>query len=280
MRFKKLEIKEWQQFEKIDISFHDQLTILTGANGSGKSTIIEKILAKHCGWQSQSCATPKKVKGSGVLSYFSRLWNGEAKDEKVIGDLLYNSNLRVALTVPINQDFPEYQIELSGAQLVKCLFIPSNRPIFRYQSLSSIPVSKKSKQSASDEASNVTRSRYHGHNSQSSSFFMKNTLIGWAIQGYGNKVIDNDDEQISYYEGFQDVLKKVLPRSLRFESLEIRNMDVIFVCNDKKDEFMFEQASGGISALIDLAWQIYVYSTKDNMILPRLCRHSHATILN
>jgi len=61
MGFKNIKIKEWQQFEDINIEFHDKLTILTGANASGKTTILN-LLAKHCGWNSTSLATPKKGK--------------------------------------------------------------------------------------------------------------------------------------------------------------------------------------------------------------------------
>jgi len=34
MKFQKLKIDDWKQFKKIDIDFHPNLTILTGANGS------------------------------------------------------------------------------------------------------------------------------------------------------------------------------------------------------------------------------------------------------
>ncbi|WP_305418521.1 AAA family ATPase [Photobacterium leiognathi] len=97
---------------------------------------------------------------------------------------------------------------------------------------------------------------------------MKNTLIGWVIQGYGvsntNKVImPPDQEQIQNFEGFQEVLRKILPTNIGFEELEIRNMEVVFVCNGGNDEFVLETASGGISALIDIAWQIYMFSTQE-----------------
>jgi predicted ATPase len=44
--FKKLIISDWKQFEQIDIDFHPQLTVMTGANGSGKTTIIT-MLSRH-----------------------------------------------------------------------------------------------------------------------------------------------------------------------------------------------------------------------------------------
>ena len=49
MKFKKILLNDWRQFQNIDIDFHPNVTIITGANGSGKSTIL-KLLSKHFGW--------------------------------------------------------------------------------------------------------------------------------------------------------------------------------------------------------------------------------------
>ncbi|WP_410210710.1 AAA family ATPase [Aquirhabdus sp.] len=140
---------------------------------------------------------------------------------------------------------------------------------------------------AFEEVSNTNRDRYFGGSANSTSFLMKNTLIGWAINGYGvrnnNKVIMyQDNEQIQYYEGFQAILKKILPKTLGFKELEIRNMEIVFVCNNGSDEFLLETASGGISALIDIAWQIYMFASKENsyftVIIDEVENHLHPTM--
>ena len=46
--FKRLNVKGWRQFSDIDIEFHEHLTILTGANGAGKTTILN-LLSKNIG---------------------------------------------------------------------------------------------------------------------------------------------------------------------------------------------------------------------------------------
>lgn len=67
---------------------------------------------------------------------------------------------------------------------------------------------------AFQEVSQANMQRYFGnHSQQSSSFLMKSTLIGWAINGYGvtnnsKTIMPQDREQIQYFEGFQEVLFK------------------------------------------------------------------------
>ncbi len=266
MKFQQLTIREWQQFQDISINFHENLTILTGANGSGKTTLLQ-LLARHSGWNIHSLATPKLDRNTGLIKYFQRFLGFEYDHTNMpeIGQLTYSNGVACSLTVP-QGNAAQYQVQFSKLHAVQCLFVPSHRSIYRYQPVSQIPTAKKDRQSAFQEVSNSIRQRYLGGTEQPSSFFMKTTLIGWAIQGYGvrseNKVImPTDAEQTRSYEGFQEVLRNVLPKSLGFDSFEIRNMEVVFVCNGGRDEFLLETASGGISALIDLAWQIYMFST-------------------
>lgn len=287
MYFKKLKINHWQQFDTVDLDIHEKLTILTGANGSGKTTLLN-LFAKHFGWQSVSLATPKHEKETGITKWFSRFFHGEDKsNENLIGEIEYSNQIKANLIVG-EASHAQYQVSINNQQLIKCFFIPSHRPVFRYQQVGNIPTAKKNKHTAFQEVSQTNQQRYFGGgNQQSSSFFMKNTLIGWAINGYGvtnnkKQIMPPDSEQIQNFEGFQDVLRKVLPKTLGFEELEIRNMEIVFVCNKGKDEFLLETASGGISALIDIAWQIYMFSTKENSdftaIIDEVENHLHPTM--
>jgi len=270
MYFRRLKLDHWQQFENIDLDIHDRLTIITGANGCGKTTLLN-LLAKHSGWQGKSLSTPKKDKLTGAIKFISRYFNGK-QDEKGnnVGEITYSNDTKATLLVN-ESNAAQYQIQIQGQQGLKSFYIPSHRPIFRYQQLGNIPTAKKNKQNAFQEVSNANTQRYFGNGGQqqSSSFIMKSTLIGWAINGYGvtnnsKTIMPEDQEQINFYEGFQDTLRKILPTTLGFKEFEIRNMEIVFICNDGNDEFLLETASGGISALIDIAWQIYMYASKDN----------------
>ena len=286
MYFKRIIINEWQQFQEIDIDFQDRLTVLTGANASGKTTILN-MLARHAGWQYSSLATPKLVERTGIFRFFYRLFNGEDKSkDKVIGKLNYSDNKEAILSVP-EGDSLQYNINILNQENIKCFFIPSHGSVFRYQRLENIPASKKKVSAAFDEVSHSIRDRYQGSGGAPQSFLMKNTLIGWAIQGFGvqdgsKPIMHKDEERINYYKGFKNILKKVLPKSLGFEEFEIRDMEIVFVCNQGKDEFVFEMASGGISAIIDIVWQIYMYSIKENedftVLIDEVENHLHPTM--
>lgn len=283
MYLKSISVREWQQFQSVDISLHDRVTIITGGNGSGKTTILN-ILAQHCGWNSVSLATPKADSDSGIIKYFARFFGGKDKgSDSSIGSIEYSNGASSMLLVN-NGNSAQYQVEIQSQQSLHSFYIPSHRPIFTYQQVRNIPTAKKDKKSAFQEVSQNNMQRYQGDHSQSSSFFMKNTLIGWVIQGYGvhnsqKAVMPADPEQIQFFEGFQAVLKSVLPPDIGFEGIEIRNMEVVFVCNQGHDEFILETASGGISALIDIAWQIYMFSTKERtdftVIIDEVENHLH-----
>jgi hypothetical protein len=286
MSFNRLTISEWQQFRNVELDFHDRLTILTGANGSGKTTILN-LLARHCGWSVSSLATPKRDLATGVVRFLTRLFNGrDRSQQRDIGEIQYGSGERCVLRVPESSP-AQYQVEMSGQTAVKCFYVPSHGSVFRYQAIQNIPMGRKDKTAAFQEVANSTRNAYMGGGGDSGSFHMKNTLIGWIIQGYGvsgpsKPVMPGDGELVKFYEGFQEVLKKVLPRTLGFEEMEIGGMEIVFVCNGGKDEFVLETASGGISSLISMAWQIYMFSTAENpdftILIDEVENHLHPTM--
>ncbi len=287
MRFTKLEINHWQQFEKIDISIHERLTIFTGANGSGKTTLLN-ILAKHFGWEKLSLATPRLNKITGQYSFSNHLDNDEDPNEaNIIGRVSYSNQSASEISIhetgyAVNQ---LYIRNISTLESLQGFLIPSHRPIFTYQRTENISTSDKDRLQVFVEVAHISKQKYSGneiYNNQSISFIMKNTLINWVIRGYGNLIMPADKKQRLNFEGFQSVLKKVLPETLGFESLQIREMEIIFVCNDGNDEFLLESASGGISALIDIAWQIYLFSTQENsdftVIIDEIENHLHPTM--
>jgi hypothetical protein len=266
MDFARLTLKNWQQFADIDISFHPRATILTGANGSGKTTILS-LLAQHRGWQQASLATPKTDLITKTLKYFSlfRAWGKEESSDRTIGKLTYSSGSSANISVP-EAGSAQYQVQISNQQLARFFYIPSHRQTFSYRRIGQINTTRKERKEAFDEIQSNQMSRHAGHGVEPSSFLMKSTLLGWMINGYGvqsptKTIMPPDPQQVKNFEGFRDVLKLVLPKSLGFEDLEVRDYEIVFTCNAGADEFLLETASGGIAALIDIAWQIFMFDT-------------------
>jgi len=257
---KSIEIESWRQFEKVKIDFHNKLTIITGANGAGKTTILD-IINQHFGWQSQLVATAKRDKKTGGLTYFNGLWkklvnkalppNPHQNPPEKIGSLIYSNGNQTNLMIP-TQTGIAYNVQIQRMQALKGFNIPSHRPIYKYQPVPTIATSPITKEQAFNNYRNTQRQRYSNQRrDKTETYFIKETLISLAALGYGNQIVHANEGAIRIYEGFIEILKTVLPPKLGFQSLSIRIPEVILETNS--GEFSIDAVSGGIASIIDLA---------------------------
>jgi predicted ATP-binding protein involved in virulence len=258
--FKRLQIDGWRQFGEIDISFHPRLTVLTGANGAGKTTILN-ILNRHAGWNLSFLGTPQLTK-KGAIRYFTGLWRRRDEQEEAqvsIGSISYTSGGTAHLEVP-SADAPQYSVKVRGQEQVHGIFVPSHRPINTYAPVANIPTSVKAHTQLLDNYLNELRQRYQpGSRIQySPAYRMKEALIALATFGYGNQVVQGNPEYVRIFESFNDILRVVLPRSLGFVGLHIRIPEVVL--ETRTGEFLFDSVSGGALSIIDMAWQLHMKS--------------------
>ncbi|WP_413998183.1 AAA family ATPase [Flavobacterium sp. W1B] len=259
---KSIKIDSWRQYENINIDFHKQLTILTGANGAGKSTILN-IINQHFGWQSQLVGTAERDKKTGGLKYLSGIWSKLFETKNVnphldnIGNIIYfngeNSNLSIPKSIGTI-----YNVHIERQQPLHGFNIPSHRPIYKYQAVPNISTEVITKRRAFDNYRNSQIQRYFSYGGdKSETYFIKEALISLAALGYGNQIVNSNEGAIKIYEGFIKILKLVLPPKLGFQSLSIRIPEVILETDS--GEFSIDAVSGGIASIIDLAWQIYMF---------------------
>lgn len=267
-KFKHLKISNWRQYANIDIEFHKQMTILTGANGAGKTTILN-LLSRHFGWSIHLVGTLSITK-SGAWKYFSGsgrdYFNRDENAAQRIGSLRYDNGTEAELSV-LPQVNENYQVSLSNQQAVTGIYITSHRPVYSYQRVDQIPTKITATNQLFEEyVSNLQQYYNPQARIQSPSFRIKSALISLATFGYGNRAVEANDDARDTFESFQEVLRKILPPDLEFQEIRIRLPDVLLHC--RNNEFSIDAASGGVSALIDLAWQIHMKSlTVDGFVV-------------
>ncbi len=279
MKFKTIKINKWQQFENVEIDFHERLTVITGANGCGKTTILN-ILAKHFGWDVQPLATPAMDIENKIWKWLTGIFTNDSNKQNKRGEIEYSNGVKANIIIP-QQVGPQYSIEIQNRQHTDCFFIPSHRSIFRYHVLNSIPTHGTiDKGQAFNKVSNSSKNRYFGSGDQSSSFYMKETLVTWNIFGRGNEDMVPNEKLLEYYKGFEETLKTVLPTELGFKKFVVRNFEIVLECDS--GDFIIDAASGGISSIIDFAWQIYMYAAdkKDGftVLIDEVENHLHPTM--
>lgn len=262
MQFKSLKIQGWRQFKDVSIDFHPRITIITGANGAGKTTLL-RILSQHYGWSINLLATPKISPESGVVKYLTGLFglltnssNNSIKNS--IGTLQYQSGVIAQIAVPDDAGV-QYSIQIHNQQPVVGVHINSHRPIQNYQQINSIPTNAMGAEQAYSSYFNEVMQKYQGGYTQfSPTYRMKESIISMATFGPGNANVQGNPALAKLFIDFKAILAKVLPPTIGFKDISVRIPDVVLVTDS--GEFVIDAASGGLMSIIDLSWQIFLFS--------------------
>ena len=185
-----------------------------------------------------------------------------------IGSIGYESGIMAKLQTPLEVG-QQYDVTINGQQPVEGVHIPSHRTIFSYQQIQNIPTVPRRRNDVFNQYVNILRQRLAGGNTQwSPQYYMKETLIALAMFGYGNEAVMADPDSKILFEDFQEVLRKMLPPTLGFEKLLIQSPEVML--QTKTGTFSIDSLSGGASAVVDLAWQIFMFQPSSSRFVVTL----------
>jgi predicted ATPase len=264
--FRQLQVSGWRQLGNVEIDFHPRLTILTGANASGKSTLLG-ILSRHFAWEREYSSAPSQtdekiwlnvlVEGDGAAYHDAPMHQ--------IGSLIYGSGIETDIAVPLQQTGSRsgYHLTMNRQQHVQGVFLNSHRQAAGgYSRVESIPTAFSDPDALLSQYESVLRDRLAGgYTPKSPQLVFKEALMAAAVfGGRGNTALIPDAEATAIWEGYQELLEKILPASLGFKRLVVRNPEVVI--ETRSGGFILDEASGGIVAMMEMTWQIFLRSRR------------------
>ena len=266
-KFSSLRIEGWRQFGHVDIVFHPRLTVLTGANGAGKSSLL-RIIQRHFGINQPFLATPILQTGGGysyltglftdsIAKAWRKFWTTRS-DMSNVGTIKYDNGVESELQIP-TESAVQYNVEIPHQQAVAGIHMDSHAPITHFQQVGQIPTTIITAETAYNIYNNEVIQKYEGgHTGYSPTYRMKEAIIAMAMFGEGNTRVQANEEILSAYLGFVEALRTMLPESLGFVDIAVRPPEVVLVTTS--GEFILDAASGGVMTIIDLTWRLHMFS--------------------
>ena len=266
-KFRSVRIQGWRQFGNVDIEIHPRLTVLTGANGAGKSSLL-RILHGHFGFNLPFLATPIRKSDGGyeyltgiftgaIARVWQRIWTRD-QDVSNVGVIEYTNGVESRLQIPTGSSV-QYNIRIEQQQSVAGIHIDSHAPTTHFQQVGQIPTTIINPAAAYDNYNNEVVQKYQGeHTGYSPAYRIKEAIIAMAMFGEGNAHVEGNQEVLRAYKGFVKRLRTMLPESLGFIDIAVRPPDVVLVT--QSGEFILDAASGGVMTVVDLTWRLHMFS--------------------
>ena len=268
--FSRFSLHHWRQFDDVELEFSDGLTVLTGENGTGKTTILS-VLSKHFGWNLRFVSL-YHMSRKRQKKLLADAWDWyESETEEVpgsipVGQIAYADGSECDLMMPPSDSPKQYQLSYRGSKAVEGIHIPSHTPSFSFYKVDSVPVDPVSSSGQYQKYQSLLQSLYLGANAENPGKQLKRSLISLAVFAGSTEYVRGNPEYHEILSGFQDKLGILLPRNLGFERLIIEDSDIVF--ETRTGRFSLDAVSGGVGALVGIAWQIHMYSLdKDRIVV-------------
>lgn len=279
--FQRFVLRAWRQFSRVELDLSSRVTILTGINGSGKTTILRLLSAVLGSLPEQFSATPIHSSTGGITWVASIDYN-YIEDEPNDGSQVKIGEFELSDGTVTDIKTQQYHSNSSYTPVIilrdrpSGIYISSHRPKYEYTQLTSINL-QPNNMNAVHSAYISTLINRHVSNA---ALQLKYALVTWAQLGYGNAASQPLPELVRHFEDFQQVMKLLLPEELGFERLQLRSgSEVVFIT--RSGEFLLEEMSGGLGSMIHLAWLIFTYPVeraKITVLIDEIENHLHPSL--
>lgn len=254
----RVRLEGWNQFGRVDIEPDENLTILTGQNGSGKTTVL-RLLSRHLGWGFDFMRTPLDEGDDFEFGFRVSLLQSMLGDGgRDIGFFEFEDGQKITIQIPEDKDEPTFRHNFGKRADFQGVFIPSTRPEFDYSPVSNVPIESTDPGGMLREIEKKLKNLSQNKNLRDGvGSPIKEQLLGLGYRGDAGEIREPDSLARELFLGFEERLEEVLPDDLGFRSLEVRQSSEV-VLETGSGDFSLEAVSGGISALITITWIVYL----------------------
>ncbi len=247
-------LEDWRQFDSVDIRFHPKLTVLSGVNGCGKTTIL-KLIHGHF----ENVATPV-LDGQNLL-YVSRQRDLIATDsvyDRNIGCIYFGDEaVPSELLLPVEK-FHHIDYQIPPKYRERIIFFPAHRRPFSYINLTSPNLNPEHKSTIARKIQISMIRNARADNTYSNSIDIRQAIVAWILNGYGSSRVQFQEIYKKNFEEFEAILKQVFPPEIGFKRLTVVENYNLLV-ETESGNFFFDVFSGGLSSILELAWIIFGY---------------------
>lgn len=163
---------------------------------------------------------------------------------------------------------------------IEGLNIPSHRHPYTYEKIDSIPIHASDTDVLIKDYFESIKSRALNHpDAESPIITMKKSIISLALFSEDTTFVEGNSDFKSMFDKFNEILKMMLPTHIKFRNLFIGSGEVVL--ETESGNYLLDAVSGGIGALIDIAWQIFIldYESKKYVVLiDELENHLHPSM--